>query len=156
MIEIKKENAKKYVEIMKLDEDKVAKRVYELEKDLKELREAEAYTGSVSLVGHNTILGYKRDEELVFVVDTSTDRNLKMLSEVDRYLSVPRYEPKTAKKWLSEPMDLTMGEKDEDYSEYSKVAIGERELRQAVIVDKERALDHWKRSLEILNIAKEA
>lgn len=157
-----KENAKKFVEIMKLDEDKVANIILELEKDLKELREAEAYTGSVALVSHNTILALKYKGEVSHIITQGkNDRGMINLGEVDRYLSVPRYEPKVAKEWLAEELVLnsdylTGDDYDEMMSNYEKYTLGERELRGLVIKDKEGALDHWKRNLEIINIAKEA
>lgn len=162
MEKMTKENAKKYVELMGLDEDKVASIVLEIEKDLKELREADAYTGSVSLVSHNTILALKYKGEVSHIVTQGqNDRGMINLGEVDRYLSVPRYEPKVAKEWLGEKLVLnsdylTGDDYDEMMSNYEKYTLGERELRGIVIKDKEGALEHWNRHLEIINIAKEA
>lgn len=155
-----KENAQKLVELLHLNKEKEIARKNEILADLEQLRKDAADTTAI-LVGHNSILCYFRkretmEDELVFVVDPDTDRRLVNLYQVDKFLTVPRYTPKTAKEWMATPLGLQMpgGSKiDNDYSDYYKAILSERQLREYVIQDRENTLSFIEENLKALEIA---
>lgn len=129
------------------DRKEILARKRELQRDVIELTRQFRRRG-LMIVRHNTILGLRDGNGKVsHIIDTSK-RGLKNLHDVDRHLTVPRYEPSVAKKWLQEPLVLNGGH-DEFTSKMEKVLLSESELREVVLADKTQHLDHINDTLRI-------
>lgn len=159
--DLPKDKAEVYVNLMHLDEEKEVARVEKLEADLRQLRKDSAPRGSVCICSHNTILALKYDGKVSHIITQGdNERNMINLCEVNAHLGVPRYEPKVAKVWLAEELVLgSLYGKDSDehremMSHYEKYTLGERELRELVIADKMAQLNHAKRHLHVIKLAK--
>ena len=94
---------------------------------------------------HNTILALTTEGEVTHIVDTSTERNLVTLRTLDEHLAVPRYEPKTAKVWLKEPLELTYVN---DYRPlHKKVLLSESDLRTLIKKETVESIEFYKTML---------
>lgn len=113
----------------------------DLKRELVSILKNEKYRGGTMICSHNTILCIKNTDtnKIEFIIDNDTDRGMKMLHEVGQYISVPRYEPSVAKKWLKEPLSFNTSNLSFDDEEFHKewaskrvkYTCGEDELKQA-------------------------
>lgn len=140
-MDLSKEKALEIRELLNLEPEVVkSHRLKLLGEILTLVRGRQENIHSVSLVAHNTILGLRDwNNKVSFIIDQKSDRGVINLFNVDGNLSVERYTPEVAKKWLEEPLRLSVGD-DELTSKMSKVLISEPELRQIVMADKMNAL----------------
>jgi hypothetical protein len=125
---------------MTLNRQDFLNRAREAKKEYIAILKSEKNRGGVMICRHNSILCIKNTESglVEFIIDTDKERGCVMISELNRYLAVPRYTPDTAREWLKEPLSFknsVVTDPDDDFnreweSKRIKVVLSEHELRQ--------------------------
>jgi len=140
--EIKREIKIETLENLFGTKKELLERKRELQRDIIELTRQERRK-SIMICSHNTILATGIDDKITHIVDQDVAGCLVMIHQVDKHLSVPRYEPKTAKAWMKEETKFNNEFlKDDEMPNYTQHMIGERELRSLVLDDRRKALGY--------------
>jgi len=110
---------------------------------------------SVLLCSHNTILALKYKGEVTQVVTMDGERNIIRISQLNEHLAVPGYEPKVAKEWMKEKLEMCSVSKNlaielEELNKlYSKTTLSEQELREIVLEDKKFKLEFQNKKIDL-------
>lgn len=109
---------------------------------------------SILICRHNTILALTTDGEVTHIVDLKENRNLVCLYTLNEHLAVPRWEPKVAKLWLNE--DLELSNTVDGYTpNMKKVLLSESELRTLVKKETIKTIEFYNQMLSIDTIKKQ-
>lgn len=140
------EKAKELHDGLWLEEDFLKKREKELHSEILELTR-QSMKRHIMICKYSTILALRNYRgNITHIVNPSTERGLVNLGDVDMHLSVPRYEPETAKEWMKEELNLYGGD-PELSAKTTKETLSESQLRDLVLNEKKKQLDSCERSL---------